>query len=149
MTALGVEDPHDTPAMAAVRASYRATEGTDTAFRHVGAPGKAANALTKQLDMVAKCAQAGVPTRVYTVQFGGFDTHADERDTQQRLLQTFDEALTPFLRQMATDRHGRTLSCWHIRSSGDGWRPTPRTAPTMARPARCSARAGARWGFCS
>jgi uncharacterized protein (DUF1501 family) len=109
MTALGIEDPHDTPAMAAVRASYRATEHTDAAFRQVGTPGKAANALTKQLDMVAKCVQAGVPTRVYTVQLGGFDTHADERETQQRLLQTFDEALTPFLQQMATDRYGKNV----------------------------------------
>ncbi len=109
MAALGAEDPHDTPAMAAVRASYRATEHADAAFRQVGAPGRATNALAKQLDMVSICVRAGVPTRVYTVQLGGFDTHADERDTQQRLLQTFDEALTPFLRQMAADRHGKNV----------------------------------------
>lgn len=50
-----------------------------------------------------------VPTRVYMVHLGGFDTHADERGTQQRLLQTFDEALTPFLTQMAGDPCGRNV----------------------------------------
>ncbi len=51
----------------------------------------------------------GVPTRVYTVQLGGFDTHADERETQQRLLQTLDAAVTPFLQEMAGDRYGRNV----------------------------------------
>jgi uncharacterized protein (DUF1501 family) len=40
---------------------------------------------------------------VYVAQLGGFDTHADERGTRQRLLQTFDEAMTPFLVPMASD----------------------------------------------
>jgi uncharacterized protein (DUF1501 family) len=44
--------------------------------------------LAEQLDMVATCVEGGVPTRVYIVQLGGFDTHADERGTQQRQLQT-------------------------------------------------------------
>jgi uncharacterized protein (DUF1501 family) len=65
--------------------------------------------LTEQLDAVANCEKAGVPTRVYMVQLGGFDTHADERGTQQRLLQTLDEALAPFLKDMATDQHGKDL----------------------------------------
>jgi uncharacterized protein (DUF1501 family) len=51
--------------------------------------------------MVAAAIKARVPTRVYIVQLGGFDTHANERNTQQRLLQTLDEAVTPFLRQVA------------------------------------------------
>jgi uncharacterized protein (DUF1501 family) len=59
--------------------------------------------------VVAKCVKAGVPTRVYMVKLGGFDTHADERKPQQQLLQTLDEALTPFLRQMRTNVHGKNL----------------------------------------
>lgn len=51
--------------------------------------------------MVATAVTARVPTRVYTVQLSGFDTHADERNTQQRLLQTFDEAVPPYLQQVA------------------------------------------------
>ena len=43
------------------------------------------------------------------MQLGGFDTHANERATQQRLLQTLDEAATGFLREMAGDRYGRNV----------------------------------------
>jgi uncharacterized protein (DUF1501 family) len=58
---------------------------------------------------VAAAVRAAVPSRVYTVQLGGFDTHANERGTQQRLLQTFDEAVTPFIQQMAGDPYGKNL----------------------------------------
>ena len=110
MAALGAGDSHDTPAMAAVCAAYRATRTTDDTFKPIGADNKGAkNSLAAQLDMVAKCIKAGVPTRVYMVQLGGFDTHADERGTQQRLLQTLDEALTPFVHDMATDKYGKNV----------------------------------------
>lgn len=109
MDALGVDDPGDTPAMAAVCAAYRATGTADTALAPVTAPGEARNPLAAQLDMVATAVRAGVPTRVYAVQLGGFDTHAGERGTQQRLLATFDEAVTRFLQQIAADRYGRNV----------------------------------------
>ncbi|BBZ10874.1 DUF1501 domain-containing protein [Mycobacterium branderi] len=109
MEALGVDDPDDTPAMSAVCAAYRASRTTDTTLRQVKPSGEDHNSLAAQLSMVTSAVSAGVPTRVYAVQLGGFDTHADERGTQQRLLQTFDDALTPFLQQMAGDRRGRNV----------------------------------------
>jgi uncharacterized protein (DUF1501 family) len=112
MEALGADDPNDTPAMAAVCDAYRATRTTDTAFGQIkpaGEKGGKHNALAGELSMVAEAVKAGVPTRVYAVQLGGFDTHADERGTQQRQLQTFDEAVTPFLQQMAGDRYGKNV----------------------------------------
>jgi uncharacterized protein (DUF1501 family) len=46
-----------------------------------------------------------VPTRAYSVSLGGFDTHADERATQQALLTELDGALAPFVTRMqGTDR---------------------------------------------
>ncbi|ORV09283.1 DUF1501 domain-containing protein [Mycobacterium celatum] len=107
--ALGVDDPDDTPAMSAVCAAYCASRTTDTTFADIKPTGEEHNWLAAQLSMVAGAVRAGVPTRVYTVQLGGFDTHADERETQQRLLATFDDALTPFLQQMAGDRYGRNV----------------------------------------
>jgi uncharacterized protein (DUF1501 family) len=107
--ALGIDDPTDTPAMAAVRRSYRATRTTDAAFASITEPRSQTNALAGRLAMVSAAIMARVPTRVYMVHLGGFDTHADERGTQQRLLQTFDEALTPFLQQMAGDPCGRNV----------------------------------------
>jgi uncharacterized protein (DUF1501 family) len=112
MDALGADDPNDTPAMAAVCDAYRSTRTTDTTFGPIkpsGEKGGKRNSLAGQLSMVAAAIKAAVPTRVYAVQLGGFDTHADERGTQQRLLQTFDEAVTPFLSQMAGDRYGKNV----------------------------------------
>lgn len=98
--ALGVDDPTDTPAMAAVRQSYRAAQSTDAAFENVTGT-ESPNALASRLSVVAAAIKARVPTRVYLAHLGGFDTHANERGTQQRLLQTFDEAVTGFLQQVA------------------------------------------------
>jgi uncharacterized protein (DUF1501 family) len=109
MDALGLDDPHDTPAMSVVCAAYRAAHTTNTTFASVEASDHDHNQLAKQLSMVAAAVRAAVPTRVYAVQLSGFDTHADERGTQQLLLQTFDEAVTPFLQQMAGDRYGKNL----------------------------------------
>ena len=117
MAALSDDDPRDTAAMAAVRRTYRAGKTTGPVFDRVVkgiAPTAAASdpdpdSLAAQLNLVARCVKAAVPTRVYMVAQGGFDTHADERGTQQRLLQTVDEALTPFLRQMRTNVYGKKL----------------------------------------
>jgi len=109
MSALGTDDPADTPAMAAVRKSYRAARTTSKTFESVKPAAEEHNSLSAQLSMVAAAVRAGVPTRVYAVQLGGFDTHANERATQQRLLQTLDEAVTPFLHDMAGDRYGKNV----------------------------------------
>lgn len=109
LSALGADDPTDTPAMAAVRKAYRAARTTNQTFESVKPAADGHNSLANQLSMVAGAVRAGVPTRVYTVQLGGFDTHANERSTQQRLLQTLDEAVTPFLRDMAGDRYGKNI----------------------------------------
>lgn len=101
MGALGADDPDDTPAMAAVCKAYRAARTTAHTFETVKAAGSQRNSLSAQLHLVAEAVRARVPTRVYTAQLGGFDTHAGERGTQQRLLAAFDEAVTSFLQQVA------------------------------------------------
>lgn len=60
-----------------------------------------AGELGPQLDLVARCIRAGVPTRVYGVDLGGFDTHADEKATQTALLGKLDSGLNSFLTSMA------------------------------------------------
>lgn len=57
--------------------------------------------LGPQLDLVARCIHAGVPTRVYGVDLGGFDTHANEKATQTALLGKLDSGLGTFLTAMA------------------------------------------------
>jgi uncharacterized protein (DUF1501 family) len=109
MGALGADDPDDTPAMAAVCKAYRAARTTNARLSSVKSTVSQHNSLAAQLSMVASAVKARVPTRVYTVQLGGFDTHANERETQQHLLQTLDEAVAPFLQQMAGDPYGKSV----------------------------------------
>ncbi len=74
-----------------------------------GHSGQSSNALAQQLDVVGACVKAGVPTRAYLVSLGGFDTHANEKGTQQQLLSTFDTAVSGFLADMAKDPRGRRV----------------------------------------
>jgi uncharacterized protein (DUF1501 family) len=125
LAALSADDQHDTPAMSAVCATYRANRTTDGVFGPLvsgnaasaldplagglATGGDGQNPLAAELNMVSKCVKARVPTRVYMTNLGGFDTHADEREPQQRLLQALDDALTPFLRDMAADAYGKNV----------------------------------------
>jgi uncharacterized protein (DUF1501 family) len=63
-------------------------------------------ALAKQLAIVSRCIRAGVPTQVYAVSLGGFDTHADEEGTQSRLLGELDSAVAGFLAELDKDPRG-------------------------------------------
>ncbi|MBS1691347.1 MAG: DUF1501 domain-containing protein [Actinobacteria bacterium] len=129
LTALGASDPNDTRAMSAVCTAYRSTSRFGDVIGPVLGTGEptvsidplaggltfkaasadAPNPLTSQLNVVSKCVKAGLPTRVYMVALGGFDTHADERQTQQDLLAVLDRGLTPFLRDMSADRYGKNV----------------------------------------
>lgn len=107
--ARSISDLHDT--VRVLGGSVASTTAPHTAAPSKGPAGKGARsgALAAQLDLVAGLVEAGVPTRVYSVSLGGFDTHADERDTQQRLLAELDGALTPFARRMQSTDRGKQV----------------------------------------
>ncbi len=122
LTGLGKPDPSDHPSEAMVTASYRAERQVDTTFGSVldssapapgeepevpAASGGGQSGLKEQLDVVARCVKAGVPSTVYAVSLGGFDTHADEKETQQTQLAVFDTAVSGFLTEVAGDPRGR------------------------------------------
>jgi uncharacterized protein (DUF1501 family) len=122
VTALGQPDPTDGPAAAQVCLSYRAERtaaatlgaalnpsGTEPDHDQPTPAGSAGgqSSLKQQLDVVGRCIKAGVPTRVYAVSLGGFDTHADEKGTQQAQLGVLDYALSSFLTDMAGNARGR------------------------------------------
>ncbi|GAA4247133.1 DUF1501 domain-containing protein [Dactylosporangium darangshiense] len=65
--------------------------------------------LKTQLDLVARCVEAGVATRVFSVSLGGFDLHAEERNSQEVLLKLLDTALTGFADRMAKTEAGRKV----------------------------------------
>lgn len=119
---LGVADRGETASLASVRTSYRnertvtkalapvlgSAAGSPTG-RTTGHSGQSSNALATQLDFVGRCVKAGVPTRVYLVSLGGFDTHANEKGTQEQLLGTLDSAVAGFVKDMASDPNGRNV----------------------------------------
>jgi uncharacterized protein (DUF1501 family) len=76
---------------------------------HPGGGGGRTGALAAQLDLVGSLVEAGVPTRAYSVSLGGFDTHADERATQQALLTELDGALAPFVTRMQSTDRGKQV----------------------------------------
>lgn len=77
-------------------------EGTEQQGGSAGGRG----ALDVQLDLVAAMIEIGAPARAYSVSLGGFDTHSDERDTQQRLLSQLDAALSAFQQRMQASPRG-------------------------------------------
>jgi uncharacterized protein (DUF1501 family) len=104
--ARSIDDLHRTVATFGkdVDVGQGATKG---ATKVAGKGGAQQGALAAQLDVVARCVEAGAPARVYSVSLGGFDTHADERSTQQRLLTEVDQAVSGFLTRMAGTDRGR------------------------------------------
>jgi uncharacterized protein (DUF1501 family) len=124
---VGVDDARDTAAMTAIRTAYRSSRVFGAALEPVIADGDTVvsggtnvgglttsdrygkNPLSAQLNVVSRCVKAAVPSRVYMVSLGGFDLHTNERETQQQLLEVVDGALTPFLKAMSTDAHGKDV----------------------------------------
>jgi len=52
--------------------------------------------LAADLKLVAQMIAAGLPTRVYYVTLGGFDTHSNELQRHERLMDTLSNALASF-----------------------------------------------------
>jgi uncharacterized protein (DUF1501 family) len=71
--------------------------------------GGAESTLKSQLALVARCVEAGVMTRVFSVSQGGFDFHAEEHDAQQRQWEVVDTAVGDFLARMAKTARGRNV----------------------------------------
>ncbi|ACU70710.1 protein of unknown function DUF1501 [Catenulispora acidiphila DSM 44928] len=105
-----------TPALASAANSAGSTAGSTTANSKSAAkaaakPAKAGkgSALAQQLDIVAECINASVPTRVYSVSLGGFDTHSAEKGTQSDLWGEVDKAVVDFQNAIASGPHGKNV----------------------------------------
>jgi uncharacterized protein (DUF1501 family) len=59
------------------------------------------NGLANQLKMVAQVIAGDVGARLFSVQTGGFDTHANELNQHAKLMTQLSEALTAFWRDLA------------------------------------------------
>ncbi|MGE3182870.1 MAG: DUF1501 domain-containing protein [Phycisphaerae bacterium] len=59
--------------------------------------------LTQQLNAVHNMIASDLPTRVYYVSFGGFDTHSGQLGAHQRLLGEFSSAVSSFVNDLKGD----------------------------------------------
>ena len=64
------------------------------------------NVLAVQLSVVANLILSGASADVYSVELGGFDTHADQAPVQSTLLGELDSAVTAFVDALRGTRHG-------------------------------------------
>ncbi len=71
---------------------------------------RAGNALTDQLNIVARLIKSDAPTRVYAVSLGGFDTHANEKTNHANLMGILDRAISGFVQVMAADARGQRVT---------------------------------------
>ena len=58
------------------------------------------NPFGKQLKTTAQFINSGLNTQVYYVSMGGFDTHANQSNRQDRLLETYSEAMDVFVKDL-------------------------------------------------
>ncbi|AXK36035.1 DUF1501 domain-containing protein [Streptomyces armeniacus] len=71
-----------------------------------GASAGGQSELAAQLSVVARALEANAPTRVHCVSLGGFDTHANEKQTQSRLLGRLDHDIADFLQRIRGTKAG-------------------------------------------
>ncbi|GIJ74393.1 DUF1501 domain-containing protein [Virgisporangium ochraceum] len=82
----------------------------DAPDEQAGSPGTGTGGRTElkaQLEVIARCVEAGVATRVFSASLGGFDLHADGREAQQNLLTELDTAVGGFVERMSRSERGR------------------------------------------
>lgn len=118
VSAFAAPDTDDFASLGDVRASYRAVSDVSKRFDKVftsddrdattGKPTYSAT-FSSQLDLVSHCIRSGLATQVYSVSLSGFDTHANEKGTQQSLLTRLDASLSKFLREMSDHKFGRDV----------------------------------------
>src|SRR6266542_1793465 len=62
------------------------------------------NGLASQLKMVAQVIAGNLGTRLFSVSMGGFDTHANQKDNQAKLLGQMGDAVDAFMQDLANMR---------------------------------------------
>jgi len=67
------------------------------------------NALATQLKKVARMIDGGLQTKVYTVYFGGFDTHAEQANDHANLLKQVSEAIAAFQKDINLSGHSERV----------------------------------------
>lgn len=67
-------------------------------------------ALGEKLSSVARLIEADLPTRIYYVTLDGFDTHSNQRDAHNSLLQQLSEAVAAFTKDLEQQGNGQRVA---------------------------------------
>ena len=70
-----------------------------------------ADSLASQLQVVGRLINGGLPTAVYIVSIGGFDTHSNQLGTHNLLLSYLSTAINSFLEDMRLSGNGNRVVC--------------------------------------
>lgn len=87
-----------------------ASNGAALAIANGGGGVSSPNVLATQLSIVANLILADAAPLVYSVELGGFDTHADQSPTQDRLLAQLDTAVSAFVKAMENTEQGHQVT---------------------------------------
>jgi uncharacterized protein (DUF1501 family) len=71
-------------------------------------PGQDGGDIGNQLDIVAELIAYGLPTSVYSVSWGSFDTHSDQAGTHAGLLSSLDAAVQSFMSAFPSPAPGKS-----------------------------------------
>ncbi|MCA9245254.1 MAG: DUF1501 domain-containing protein [Phycisphaerales bacterium] len=91
------------------RAALQAQVGADEIRSAAGDLGsgrfnRRTGGLGRSLQMVARLIAADLPTRIYYVSMGGFDTHTGQEGRHRNLMTEFSSAMKAFIDQLAEDK---------------------------------------------
>jgi len=103
----GVLDATSTGNPLHLEAGTAATAESSLAIADGGGGLASPGVLATQLSIVANLILAGSPSEVYSVELGGFDTHAHQEPTQHTLLAELDTALSAFVDALGASPRGR------------------------------------------
>ncbi len=126
----------------------RLTRQTEAAWRTTDAVAKAQQAtgarvdypggmLSDRLYAVARLIASEFPARVYYVTLDGFDTHANQANAHQTLLDQLSRSLVAFNQDLEQSGAGRAPRRWSSASSVVGSRRMRAAAPITVRQAPC------------
>jgi len=86
-----------------LRYSQSVTQAYNATSNKVTYPSNTVSRLAEQMKIVARLIKGRLGTRIYMVYIDGFDTHANQKDPHNRLLQNIAESVSAFFNDLKLD----------------------------------------------
>lgn len=93
-----------------LRYSQSVTQAYNSTINKVNYPSNTVSRLAEQMKIVARLIKGKLGTRIYMVYIDGFDTHANQKDPHNRLLQNIAESVSAFFNDLKIDGFDSNVS---------------------------------------